>query len=187
MLTFEKAVDILHNNLQNVLIYECGENDTFFFFGIQPQRLWGTDEMPSGGSTHVVWKKTAKYDLINFDLWNEEEYNKIIIDDYPTKIDYSEIPLTQAVISKEELTELIKKKGFSGTVVGYDFSSETQRIFPRYRLPDNPRDIPTDGGTYYYDLKLQSWGWMDLLEYCDYSGLKTIRFDSFCAAESKGE
>ena len=180
MVTFEKAIDTLHSAVPNVLIYGCGENDTFFFFEIQPERLWGTDEIPSGGSTHVVWKESGKFDLINFDLWSEEEFDKILMNDYPTRIDYSEMPISQALLSKEELAKLAKIEGFTGTIVGYDYSRETQRVFPRYRIPDNSREIPSYGGTNYYDLKLKKWGWMDLFEYCKYTGLKTVRFDSYC-------
>lgn len=183
MVTFEKAVDTLHNVIPNVLIYECGENDTFFFFGIQPERLWGTDDIPSGGSTHVVWKESGKYDMINFDLWSEEEFDKILMNDYPTRIDYSEMPISQAILSKEELAILAKLGELNGTIVGYDYCHKSKRVFPRYKIPANSRDIPTDGGIQYYDLKLQQWGWMDLLEYCQYTKLKTVRFDNYVAED----
>ncbi len=30
MITFEKAVDILHKEVKSVLIYQCVENDTYY-------------------------------------------------------------------------------------------------------------------------------------------------------------
>ena len=178
MISFEKAVDVIHDSIPNILIYNSGENETFFFFGIQPKRLWGTDELPSGGSSQVVWKQSGMFDLINFDLWSNEEVDRVIMNDYPTAVDYSEMAVEFAPISKEEFVELVAEEGLTRKIVGYDYGSESQIIFPRYRLSDDPHDIPTDGGTYYYDLKQGKWGWMSLLECCEYSGFKTVRFDS---------
>ena len=86
MVTLEEAIKTVEKALPDSKVFGCGENKTFFFFDMQPKRLWGTNEIPSGGSSYVVWKDTGKFDMINFDLWDEEKFDKLIMNDYPKKI-----------------------------------------------------------------------------------------------------
>ncbi len=179
MTTFERAIDIVHKELPDVLIINCFENDRFYFFNLQSNCHESVNEFHSVITSCIVQKETGQFDHIDFDLWKKEEYDKGIVNDSLNNLDYSEISYKLAPLSKETFIELAKKEGFTRKIVGYTYSEDAKIIFPRFMLPDDPYDIPTDGGTYYYDIKHEKWGWMELLEYCEYSGLKTVRFEAY--------
>ena len=87
MTTIDEAIKTIEKEMPNYKVYGCKENKTFFFFDMQPKRLWGTNEIPYGGSAHVVWKETGEFDMIDFDLWDKEKYKELVLNDKPKRIE----------------------------------------------------------------------------------------------------
>lgn len=87
MITLEEAIKTVENNMPDCNVFSCSENNTFYFFVLQPKRLAGTDEVPYGGSSYVIWKNTGKFDLIDFDTWDKEKYDRLVRNDRIKKID----------------------------------------------------------------------------------------------------
>lgn len=180
---FEKAVDILHKELGEVLISKCFENDMYYFFSVQPELPLNIEEAFHTCTLYSVRKENGEFNQLDFTHWNREEQDNLIIDDYPDEIDYSEMEEESAPISRIVFFELLKQEGFSREVVGYDYYEATQIVIPRYMLPNNPHDIPTGGGIHYYDLNLKKWDMMNFLELCEHLGSKTVRFDCFVQSD----
>ena len=85
----------------------------------------------------------------------------------------------EIMLYKDTFLELAAKEGFAMDVIGYDYLEQLHRYIPIFKLPENERDIPTNGGAIYYDEDLKKWGFMELLELCDYEGFTTqVRFKS---------
>ncbi|MBR6297931.1 MAG: hypothetical protein IKR34_01665 [Candidatus Gastranaerophilales bacterium] len=69
--------------------------------------------------------------------------------------------------SKNELTELIKKEGFKGEIVGYRYSTEQKIVIPIYKSAEKAEEEPTMGGIMAYDVDTKKWVFIDFLDYCD--------------------
>lgn len=69
--------------------------------------------------------------------------------------------------SKNELTELIKKEGFKGEIIGYRYSSEQKVIIPIYKSAEKANEEPTMGGIMAYNVDKKKWDFIDFLDYCD--------------------
>ena len=91
MVTLEEAIRTVKKEMPDFKILEIGENDTFYFFQLQPKRLWGTNEIPNGGSMNVIWKESGKFDMICVDLWDDNTFDEVIINDPPRNIDLTGI------------------------------------------------------------------------------------------------
>ena len=55
----------------------------------------------------------------------------------------------EIMLYKDTFLELAAKEGFAMDVIGYDYLEQLHRYIPIFKLPENERDIPTNGGAIY--------------------------------------
>ena len=81
------------------------------------------------------------------------------------------------MLNREDFLNITNKEKYDTEVIGYDYLEQLHRYIPIFKLPERESEIPTNGGTMYYDEDMGKWDFMGLLDLCDYEGITTqVRF-----------